>query len=78
MTTSSEHLFMSLDQLGKASFSKIYLRTGYWQMQVHPDDTQDSLWAIQDCGPYGVWNLSEVDEPLPQEVPRGLCVVLLG
>ncbi len=28
-----------LDQLGKAKyFSKIDLRTGYWQMQVHPED----------------------------------------
>ncbi len=35
-----------LDQLGKARyFSKINLRTGYWQMQVHLEDRHKNTWT---------------------------------
>jgi len=37
-----------LDRLGKARyFSKIDLRTGYWQMQVHPEDRHKTAFRTQ-------------------------------
>ena len=37
-----------LDRLGKAKyFSKIDLRTGYWQMQVHPEDRHKTAFRTQ-------------------------------
>ena len=37
-----------LDKLGKASyFSKIDLRSGYWQVKVHPDDIEKTAFSTQ-------------------------------
>ncbi len=37
-----------LDRLRKAQyFSKIHLRTGYWQLQVHPDDQHKTAFRTQ-------------------------------
>jgi hypothetical protein len=64
----------TLDKLAGAKwFSTLDLKSGYWQVDVHPDDREETAFSAgQGLWPFGLCNVPATLERLMETVLRGL------